>query len=304
MLAGKYEKYPNKKESEENTMGEVALEGKEDRIKEGGEKMKKVIKQSIAVIMCLLSLLLCCCGEQQQGKPEDNQPAREVTQEPITKGTWKGGVTYQYNVETATLTVSGKTIKGIDFSMEELEKIPWGRWRDDIRELILEEGVECVTDDAFRDFRNLKKIKFPGTLKKIGEYAFYESMRKIRKLELPDSVEEIGWGAFAQDSCYGGIEKIHLPKNLRSIGSIAFSSQPLNSVTIPENVESIGNEAFEGCSQLETVTVKSKKIKKAGGCVFLHTNEELEIYVPKELEKKYRRMLGGTNRQVYPMKDK
>ena len=57
--------------------------------------MKKLIKHSIAVIMCLLSLLLCCCGEQQQGKPEDNQPAREVTQEPITKGTWKGGVTYQ-----------------------------------------------------------------------------------------------------------------------------------------------------------------------------------------------------------------
>ncbi len=268
--------------------------------------MKKIIKRSIVVTICLLSLLLCCCENQQQENldtKEGQQSEEKVTQGMITKGTWKDGVVYQYNKETATLTVSGKIIKGAD-SMDELEKIPWRKWLDEVKELVFGEGVECVTNDAFRDFGNLKKIKFPETLKTIGEYAFYESMGEIKKLELPDSVEEIGWGAFAQDPCDEGVEEIRLSKKLRIIGKTAFSSQPLTSITIPENVESIGDEAFEGCDRLETVTVKTKKLKKAGGCVFLHTNEDLAIYVPKEMKKKYREMLGGTDGHVYPMKDK
>ena len=188
--------------------------------------------------------------------------------------------------------------------MDELEKIPWRKWLDEVKELVLKEGVECVTNDAFRDFGNLKKIKFPETLKTIGEYAFFESMGEIKKLELPDSVEEIGWGAFAQDPCDEGVEEIRLSKKLRIIGKTAFSSQPLTSITIPENVELIGDEAFEGCDRLETVTVKTKKLKKAGGCVFLHTNEDLAIFVPKEMKKKYREMLGGTDGHIYPMEDK
>lgn len=227
--------------------------------------MKGSIKRGIPVAICLFSLLLCCCANQQQEKKtkeEKQQVGEKVTQGLATEGTWNG-VTYQYNEDTRTLTVSGKIIKGtIDgadaFSWEDDDKIPWGKWRRDIKELVLEEGVECVTHGAFGR-------RYPTDK---------------------------------------GFEQIRLPKKLRRVGRAAFDSQLLTSITIPENVEEIGNWAFGECYWLETVTVKSKKIKKAGELLFQHTNDELAIYVPKEREKKYREMLGQTDGHVNPMKEK
>lgn len=275
--------------------------------------MKKMIKLYCIFVMCISCMLLFSCGKIESGKstakPEKEQEDT-VTKSMIREGRTEDGITYRYNTQTATLTVSGKIIRGAypdDYSKEihgEPEPRPWEEWRDDAEEIILEEGVENVTNMAFTGFKNVKKIVFPSTLKKIGIYAFYDSTREIRKLELPDSVEEIGWCAFAQTSCYKGLEEVRLPENLRTIGELAFASQSLTSITIPENVESIGDEAFEECNRLETVTVKSKKIKKAGGCLFQHTNDKLAIYVPKEKEKKYREMMEQTDGHVYPMKDK
>lgn len=274
--------------------------------------MKGFIKRVIPVAICLFSLLLCCCANQQQEKTdteENRQVEKKVTQGLATEGTWNG-VTYQYNEDTRTLTVSGKIIKGtIDgadaFSWEDDDKIPWGKWRRDIKELVLEEGVECVTHGAFGYFIDLREIRFPETLKEIGWCAFYNSAQDMKKLELPDSVEEIGDSAFSRRyPTDKGFEQIRLPKKLRRIGRAAFDSQLLTSITIPENVEEIGNWAFGECYWLETVTVKSKKIKKAGELLFQHTNDELAIYVPKEREKKYREMLGQTDGHVYPMKEK
>ena len=275
--------------------------------------MKKSVKLYSIIIMCSLCLLLSSCGKSEGEKPtvKAGDMQEDITaNSKIVEGKTEDGIIYQYNTQTATLTVSGEIIRGAypdDYTKEihgEPEARPWDKWRDDAKEIVLEKGVENVTNMAFTGFRNVQKIVFPDTLKKIGMYAFYDSTREIRKLELPDSVEEIGWCAFAQTSCYKGLEEIRLPQKLRNIGELAFASQSLTSVVIPENVESIEKQAFEGCVCLETVTVKSKKIKKAGGDIFLHTNDELAIYVPKELEKKYRRMLGGTDGQVYPMKDK
>ena len=68
--------------------------------------MKKSIKQSIIIVtICLFSLLLCCCENQQQENPDmkgKQQLEEKVTQGMVTKGTWKDGVVYRYNKETAT----------------------------------------------------------------------------------------------------------------------------------------------------------------------------------------------------------
>ncbi len=52
------------------------------------------------------------------------------------------GVTYQYNKVTATLTVSGKIINGVDMNYwEEKDEIPWGRWRKTLRNLYWKRGL-------------------------------------------------------------------------------------------------------------------------------------------------------------------
>lgn len=273
--------------------------------------MKKTINRSILITICLVSLLLCSCETQQQENrdtKEEQKSEEKVTQGLVMEGRTDDGVTYRYNKVTATLTVSGKIINGVDVDYwEEKDEIPWGKWREETKKLILEDGVECVAGSAFREFTNLEKIVFPDTLKKIGSYAFFKSTTNIKKLELPDSIEEIGENAFALRLFFPdkGFKKIRLPKKLRRIGELAFASQAMTSITIPENVESMEGYIFEDCVLLEKVIIKSKKLKSVDGGVFLHTNEDLKVYVPKGLEEKYRRKLGGIDdKQVYPMKDK
>lgn len=273
--------------------------------------MKRVIKWCAVCILCLSCVILCCCENRQQEKPdtEETESAGGKTQGVTEQGTTGDGVTYQYNKLTETLTVSGKIIKGAD-SVDDIDKIPWRKWCRDAKKLVLEDGVECVTDMAFADFWRLKEVVFPDTLKKIDVYAFYDSLREreINRLKLPDSVEEIGWCALAQKAFYKGpedkgLKEILLPKKLRSIGECAFASQAMTSITIPENVESIGSCAFEDCLNLEKVIIKSKKIKKASGCFLRVNHKVIKVYVPKDVEKKYREMLEGANAHVYPMKE-
>ncbi len=280
--------------------------------------MKKNMKWCVLFTMCLSFLLLCSCENQQQenlGTEDETQSAGEKTQGVIEKGTTEDGVTYQYNKLTETLIVSGKIIKGPVNYMEERDEIPWGKWRDKAKKLVLEEGVECVTESAFMEFGRVEEVVFPNTLRKIDEYAFYDALTEVNRLKLPDSVEEIGrcafgQSAFPQNAFCKGTEEIQLPKNLRRIGYAAFASQAMTSITIPENVEYIGDCVFESCHMLEKVIIKSKKLKELKKLeytdegILLHTNEDLAIYVPKGMEKKYEEILGVTgDRHVYPMKE-
>ena len=269
--------------------------------------MKRIRKLCIIFIMCILSMLLGSCGNEQVENPDaetESNAEKKVPQSMIERGKTEDGVTYEYNKENATLTMSGKIIKGAypDNYSKDIDGVPeerpWEKWRDEVKEIVLEEGVESVTNMAFTNFRNVEKIVFPKTLKKIGMYAFYGSTREIRKLVLPDSVEEIGWCAFAKDYCYNGIEEIKLPKNLRNIGESAFSAQSFKNFMIPENVESIDKEVFEECNYLETVIIKSKKIKKVQEPIFKRKN--VTVYVPKDKVKEYKKWLREA-KEVLPI---
>ena len=214
----------------------------------------------------------------------------------IHRGKTKDGVVYQYNTKTKTLTMSGKRIKGSypeNYSISThgyVKEKPWHKWSWKARKIVLKKGVESVTDAAFTDFVKTKKIVFPKTLKKIGNQAFIDT--GIKKLVLPDSVTEVGKGAFRKESVYGGIKEIALPDKLRKIGQYAFSGHDFTSITIPQNVEFIGSRAFDECSELKTVYIKSKKIKKIGKNIFRNIFDGVTVYVPKSKVKKYRKMFS------------
>ncbi|MBO5072881.1 MAG: leucine-rich repeat domain-containing protein [Eubacterium sp.] len=214
----------------------------------------------------------------------------------VHRGKTKDGVTYQYNTKTKTLTMSGKRIKGSypeNYSIKThgyVKDKPWQKWSWKARKIVLKEGVESVTDSAFTDFERVKKIVFPKTIKKIGNQAFIDT--GIKKLELPDSVIEIGRGAFERQMVSKGIKKIRLPKKLRNIGTAAFARNDFTSITIPQDVEFIGARAFDECSELKTVYIKSKKIKKIGKDIFRNIFDGVTVYVPKSKVKRYRKMFS------------
>lgn len=104
--------------------------------------------------------------------------------------------------------------------------------------LVINDGIETIGRDAFRENWNLKSVVFPSTLKTIGEYAFYNCEYNLRKIELPASLDSIGDYAFSR---------------LRNLASVICRNQrPFN---INESVFSIEeNWDYSGESPKQTFT--------------------------------------------------
>ena len=76
-----------------------------------------------------------------------------------------------------------------------------------------------IPDEAFKGAENLREVKLPKNIKKIGKYAFHAT--DLRSLELPKSVESIDDYAFAE--CFSMEGELVIPNGLKYIGSNVFS---------------------------------------------------------------------------------
>lgn len=109
---------------------------------------------------------------------------------------------------------------------------PWSDLKEKIGLVIIEEGCTSIAGNAF------------GADGKCSP-ALYRAI-------LPDSVTVLG------DIAFGGcqdLREINMPKNLKHIGSNAFSSTALSSIELPEGLESIGDSVFESCWSMESVRI-------------------------------------------------
>lgn len=204
-------------------------------------------------------------------------------------------VTYKYNASSKTLTVSGKYLKGKlpsktgGYNQAARYKYQWSSLKGKAKKITLKKGVERIGHNAFGDFGKLESVKFPKGLKSIGAYAFCDT--RIKKLDLPDEIEEIKSSAFKSTMVSGKIKKLKLPAKLRKIGKATFEEQKMSEVTIPSKVEKIGTRAFCGCEYLKKIVIKSKKLKKVGSRAFADMGKDAVIYIPKERETEYRKMI-------------
>ena len=184
--------------------------------------------------------------------------------------------------DDGVLTISGKgTMYG--YSTQ-------GPWGNKATSLIVEEGVSCITEKAFKNCTNLTSITIADGVH-IYAYAF-QGCTGLTSVEIPYGVDidhnvfsdctglttatlfkmEIPKGTFAgctslktvimpnaQTICDGAfsdcisLTDIIIPSSVSFIGDYAFSGcRGLTSVIIPENVTQIGGYAFSGCSKLIT----------------------------------------------------
>ena len=205
-------------------------------------------------------------------------------------------VTYKYKASNKTLTISGKYLKGKlpegiagGYDKATRYEYKWSSLRGKVKKVVLKKGVERIGHNAFGNFTKLKSVKFPKTLKRIDAYAFSDT--QISSLQLPDNVTVIGEGAFYPSIISGKIKTIKLPAKLKTIGKWAFEEQKFTELTIPANVEKIGAQAFSGCQSLKRIVIKSKKLKKIGSRAFATIGQNAVIYIPKERETEYRKMI-------------
>ncbi|WP_294684523.1 leucine-rich repeat protein [uncultured Finegoldia sp.] len=147
--------------------------------------------------------------------------------------------------------------------------------------------IDEIGDDAFRnvDFENsslnkydLKSIKLPKTVKKIGKFAFQSNY--LTEFEAPEALKIIGDGAFMNNK----IDTLELSENTEIIGSSAFHINKLFAIVIYPNVREIGISAFRN-NDAQNVMFMGDKVEKIGEMAFCNNKiSELDLSLLTKLK--------------------
>lgn len=109
------------------------------------------------------------------------------------------------------------------------------RYNSEITEFIIPEGIVEITDGSFWPCENLKTIKFPSTLKKIGNNVLGDCPA-LEKIEFDENSSGIEIGenfinCGFEDGEKSKIESFHFPKCVTKVGSDFASGRNLKSIT-------------------------------------------------------------------------
>ena len=144
-----------------------------------------------------------------------------------------------------TLTISGNG------EMKDWEKsyvVAWDSNRENIKNVIINNGVTSIGNYTFSDCRSLTNITIPNSVTSIGVDAFYYCT-SLTNITIPNSVTSIGGKAF-------------------------LFCRSLTSITIPDSVTSIGYHAFFNCESLTSINVDSNNEKYMSDNGVLYTKDK------------------------------
>lgn|GEM_PF-4312317 len=160
--------------------------------------------------------------------------------------------------QDGVMTISGTGMMEHFVQSKNCAETPWRSYSYFIKNLIVEEGVMSISNDAFAWSTELESISLPNSLRSLDFQAFY-ACNSLTDIELPEGLIEIGEECFA--GCF--LRSIKLPKSLMYIRAEAFADfnlhdgeamTGLTSIFIPKNVRTV-DRAFFGCSDLSLITV-------------------------------------------------
>ena len=141
------------------------------------------------------------------------------------------------------------------------------------------ENASYLTTFTFSDFTNLKYATLPKTLVEIPQKAFFNC--PLTTINLPGTVEKIGNYAFKGTSLSGSL---YLPNSLKTIGVGAFASLKLTgTLTIPDSVTTISNEAFNNNKFTKLVIGQNSSLTTIGNNAFRNNQISNAIALPKSV---------------------
>lgn len=186
---------------------------------------------------------------------------------------------------TWTLSYDGTlAISGTDMpDYQSRAEIPWSEDWDNVKKIVIENGVTCIGRDAFVSCRYATSVTIPNTVTSIG-YEAFSGCSSLTSITIPESVTSIGYGAFSDCS---GLISIDIPNSVTSIGAYAFSGcSGLTSFTIPSSVTRIEERTFFGCSSITSIIIPESvtsigEMQFKGGALSSITNYAT---TPQEIE--------------------
>lgn len=159
-----------------------------------------------------------------------------------TSGTCGNNGKVTWKLENGVLTIGGKgdmefTKKLDEDGMEYIYTIPWANYRSQITEVVIEDEVTLIDNEAFANCENLRKVTVADTVKEICARAFYGDT-SLTDVDLGSGVEQMGSQIFVSDP----ITALTLPRNLKVIfeGSTFSSMSKLTDIYVES-----GNTAFK-----------------------------------------------------------
>jgi len=164
---------------------------------------------------------------------------------PLSAGTLSGscGDNATWTLENHTLRISG-TGKTTDFGNPNsiYASFPeWYDYRDDIKHVIVEEGITSLGSFSFFEYPALEKASLPEGLTRLGNLTFSGCVN-LDEVNLPSTLQTIGDPLI----------------NYSSNGFTFFNCQKLHHITLPENLKNISGGSFNDCNMLTDIEWNAK----------------------------------------------
>ena len=147
--------------------------------------------------------------------------------------------TWDYNKNTATLTLSKD---GAIMNFRNQNDVPWFKYHDKIRSIVVEEGVTYLGENLFSNCTDVVELKLPDSLKEIHSTLRYCD---LEQLEIPKNVEIID--SYAFQNCTK-LWVVYINGPLKKLNFSLFRNcTSLNTIHIPSTVTEISRYAFDNC---------------------------------------------------------
>lgn len=158
------------------------------------------------------------------------------------------------------------------------------RHDNEIKSVIIPEGVEVIKRSMFYKCTQLEAVSFPSTLKIVEDFAFYgcEKLTTIA-LEPCRFLETIGTSAF--EGCTAVTELV-IPDSVIGIEEASFlGCKGLETIKFQDDsqLEILGSHAFKDCSRL-TEIILPDQLKHIGISCFYGCQSLSKIHLPRELQ--------------------
>ena len=175
-----------------------------------------------------------------------------------SSGTCGSDASWILDEDTGVLTISGTGA---------VTKSPWRSLKEQIKTVIVDEGITELCGSAFRELSNATDFSLPATLTALSEnlFTWCESLESIT---VPANVTTLEDSAF---SYCKNLVSVELPEGLTAIGSGVFTNcTSLSQINIPAGLTKLGGDAFMGCKSLtefawpEAVTTVGTALQGSG----------------------------------------
>ena len=179
-------------------------------------------------------------------------------------------ITYDCGENGNNVTATLDTVKGVmtisgSGKMADYNVIgqPWVGQKDNIKHLVVENGVTSIGNNAFMYCTNLIDADMSKALSLRSISTSFWGCSELNNVKLNEGLKEIGGSAFSKCT---SLKSIHIPSTVTAIGSWCFQScYGLEEVTFEDgiNLTTIAEATFYDCTKLKKITIpKSVKVIK------------------------------------------